>query len=221
MKINLTVRRSDEWVRAQRVARGVNVPHEMTVEIDPLSLSEETRRFILAANWGGEYKDHKRFYFSQDYAWQYSVGSQYGNDQPQFDGDAVTPAELDQAFREMWARLDAKREKHLAEKAEREAREKAEREAKEARAKSLAEARELLKGELDSLKSELADRKSAVGILGQFLAYVPLDAKRGALKAMVNAGAKETAEQLQERIESASTCYTVFAEDDEDEDCDE
>ena len=51
MKVQIT--RSKEYVQAQRIATGQNVPPTIEAEIDPAALSEQTRRILIG--WFGEY----------------------------------------------------------------------------------------------------------------------------------------------------------------------
>lgn len=220
MKINLTVRRSKEWLSGQRLARGENVNETVMIEVNPREQSEATRKFLLACNWSSEYKDHARFYYDREYNWVYAgVADGYGNDMLQYDGDAMTAAEIDQAFVEMRARLDARRQKWEAEKLANEARKAAEAEAAAEKKRKLAEARELLSGELSALTKKVDAAQTDRGTLGRFLSHVPQDALRGALKLYTAAIGDDALSECQEKVENASP-YTVF-EDEDDEDIDE
>lgn len=51
----VTIKRSDEYVKAQRITTGQNVPDRIRVEIDPATLNEQTRRTLI--EWWGSYPD--------------------------------------------------------------------------------------------------------------------------------------------------------------------
>jgi hypothetical protein len=112
-------------------------------------------------------------------------------------------------------RLEAKREKHLAEKAEHEAQQAALAAEREAAARKLAEARELLAGKLMADKQQIESLTADRQTLAEFLAEVPADALRGTLKAV--ASSPERIDELRQAVEDASP-IVIFASDEDDDD---
>lgn len=123
MKTTIIITRSEEFVRAARLATGTNVPEEIEDEVEIAELSPATRELLLDAN-GGSYRpsyDHIRF----DLGYTPSAGSWHGKIPVRVDSDTPTVDEIDAAIREAFAELARRREEHLAEKAAKEQAEKA------------------------------------------------------------------------------------------------
>src|SRR5271166_2583993 len=210
MNITITVKRTSEWLTAQRLLTGENVPDMYDYTVDVSALSLDTRRFLLAYGDGG-YKDrYNAFGFHSGYTWGHWAS--YGNRQPVIDGD-VTPGMLDTAIAAMVAELAQERAEYVREKAEREARDAEEKRVKEEAAAKLTAARELLAAEIDALKDTASKREQQRTILAHFLTHVPNDALRGALESAVADGSQEAIEKLRQTVEDASPVL-IFEDED-------
>lgn len=212
MKINITIKRSKQWVTSQRLACGENVPTEIVCEVDVAELSEHARRMILVQSTDGSYEDIRVFYHGSDYQWGW--GSRYGWYIPQIDADAPTAAEIDAAIVALDANLVARREEIARETAKQKAEEaacKAEQEAAEA---ARVEARCLLSDEIAKLVDARNEAANDRLTLSEFLAAVPQDALRGTLKKI--ATSPEAINALREKVESAATLWKIFDDDADD-----
>lgn len=212
MKINVTIRRSDEWVKAQRLATGENVPEECTVAVEVSQLCEDVRQRLL--DWMGRYIDLRDINFGQDYT-PSRYGATYGRVCFKCDSVSPTPDEINMAIIGAFKELDAKRSACLAEKAAREEKEAAEQAAKAEKERALSVARELLAKDLaerDKLKQQRDE-------LSAFLAAIPLDALRGTIKRLVS-DESEIAARIK-LIEDASSVWIFSNRDDDEEDDDE
>jgi hypothetical protein len=207
MKINVTIKRSGEWIKAQRLARGENVPEEYVVAVEVIQLCEDVRQRIL--EWLGCYRDLRDIGFCQDYT-PSPRGATYGRACFKCDSDSPTPDEINSAIAGAFAELDAKRTEYLAEKSEREAEEAATKAQKAEAARRLEEARLLLSKDLAE-RDELRKKRDT---LSKFLAAVPLDALRGTVKRIVSSEAE--IENRQKLIEDASSDW-IFSNRDDDE----
>jgi hypothetical protein len=208
MKIKITVERSREWIAAQRLMTGDNVPESVEVDVEVSELSEPARAILLTAG-RGSYPD--RWYGAYNESHQWCNGGYYGRCNARIDGHApFTPEALSDAIMDADLRLAEKRDEWKETKRQRDEereRQEAERAAKEAK---ITEARALLADELAALKQVKADRL----ILAEFLASIPNDALRGAVKAQAHSA--EAVEELCKKLEDASPVY-IFGEDEEDD----
>lgn len=206
--IKINVKRSEEWVLAQRLARGTNVAESVTVDVNPAELSEAARAVILAQE-GGAYRD--LHWISHNCQYEITMNSSYGREYLVVDADSPTVAQIDAAILAAAQRIDAKREEAKL-RAEENARANAKREEeKAARKAKLAEARQLLADELKSGETALARLKT----LAEFLAAVPPDAKRGALRKLAANATEEAIAALRTEIENAAPCWVLQDIDDE------
>jgi hypothetical protein len=199
------------------------VANYVECEVAVEGLSEPARRVLLAAG-GGEYrKQYGGFGFSNSFVFNSydPTWCSFGIDYPQVDSDTPTPAEIDAAILAMAARVEAKRVQAESEKAEAEERRQAEAEAKAEKTRRLAEARELLKDELSQQAASGQRHSEARDMLADFLAFVPQDAKRGALKAMAADTVGCSVETLRKQIEDANPYSTDVFDEDDDESEDE
>ncbi len=212
--IKITVTRSQKWTFAQRLATGRNAPSMIEVSVNPSALSEASRKTILTYHHG-EYKDLRQLEFSPEY--ELTNRRNYGSEDIIVDADAPTDEQIDAAIQEAVARIEARKLAAAEEKAQRAA-ELAERERAVAERKAQeAAARQLLANELEAGK--LA--KARVAILSEFLAEIPADAKRCALKKMVADQTEEALSAKRQEIEDAATSWVLKDLDDETEDADE
>lgn len=213
MQITISIRRSDEWVKAQRLERGENVPEYLPITAEVSSLSKAAREVLLSVTHGEYAKDYRKLEFDNEY--RFSPWSSFGSEYVLIDADTATPAELSAAIEAASDRLAIRRDTLAVEKAERDAREAREAAERKEREAKLAEARELLKDEIARLNSKYDDADEDRTTLAEFLSVIPQDAKRGALKAL--SGAPEKIESLRDKIENAapSPFYVFRDEDDE------
>lgn len=117
--INVTINRSSEWVRAQRLATGRNVPASIVVAVDPAELSKECRAKLISVH--GDYREVKRLGYDQSYrVTTLDSGYHFGAEHVQIDADAPTVQQVSDAILAAFARVEAARLKSEA-KAESEA----------------------------------------------------------------------------------------------------
>lgn len=110
----VTIKRSEEYVKAQRIATAQNVPDIIKVDIDPAALSEQTRRTLI--EWWGSYPDNLDC-VGYDSAW--ALSPQYkgwGLFRLEHDGEAetVTPEVIDGLIAPIPARIEAKKQEYRA-----------------------------------------------------------------------------------------------------------
>jgi GAF domain-containing protein len=207
------------------------VPRFAVVAVEVAELPEATRELLLELG-GGNYLHNKHDHHDLHAVCCDADGNglastrnltywQYGYVSPLcYDGEAPTVADvaamLSAAASEATAQARRKAAKQLAEEAQR-AREE---EAKRQRQEALTAARELLKDELATREKECRDAIGDCRILGKFLAEVPQDALRGALKSLAAKQQGASVKSLRKRVEDASPVW-IFRDEDEDEDEDE
>jgi len=214
MKVTIKVQRSDEWVRAQRIARGENVPETVSVDVETCELSETVRRFLL--DYGrGEYRSvTNRFTFNPQYKWNsWNSWSIYGSDMPHIDADAPTAEQINTAILAMDARLTDRRAKHEVDEWQRRVNEEAAEAEKAARQAKIVEARELLAEDIATLTNRADKAEKQRDTLAGFLVKIPDDALRGTLKSLANS--RNAIATLQQELENASPEVAIFADDDE------
>ena len=211
MNINVTIRRSNEWVKAQRLATAENVPNDIVVSVEVSELSVEARKRLL--DYRGAYNDTDKLRYGSDY--KPNVGNSYGYIYFCVDSVSPTTSEIDATICAAFAELDAMRAESIEKEEARNAENARVAAEKEAHLHKFAEARELLKSELDSLKSELSKMKAARSTLSEFLATIPLDALRGAVKKQLTDDSEITARQ--KLIEGASDQWIFSNRDDGDD----
>ena len=247
MEITVTVHRSEQWVKDQRIARGENVPTEIKVDVEVASLSQEVRVAILKSNWNGNYCNVTDIVYDRDYA---VCSSGWGREHIEIDSDQPNAEDINNAFLAALARIEAKKAQYATEKAAREVRERAL--AAEWAALPLAKRASvngvcycmddgklassgtvmydtaILKQHApeawDEANQETVRLRQAVSfekaksdrmILADFLTYIPQDALRGALKAMM--ADNNDVDDLRKKIEDASPQVVIFKDDEEDE----
>lgn len=223
MQCSFRIYRSKEWLAAQRLASGDNVPESVEVEVEIGQLTEKVRQALLACN-GGRYPVTCT---AIGYDRQYAPGvasttgfsySKYGHERLLYDGDAPTAAELSDAITAALCRIaDCKREAD-DEAAKRKVDEEARKAAEEQRQAELAAAREVLAEEWQALVAERAAMEDQRDTLVEFLEHIPQDAKRGALRALAAAQQQSAIADLQKAIEGASPAIVVFETEEEDDD---
>jgi hypothetical protein len=196
MKINVTVTRSKEFIKQQRIETGENVSDEVVVEIDTQMLDAKTRENLLSLTWSDSYpSDIRGIGFSNEFQpGTYSYGRE------EIRVDAVSPQTLDVcvAIKTAFESIAAKREEWLARQAALQAEREAAEKLKAEKAAKLEEAKILLKDiidERDRLKNKLST------VCG-FLSEVPLDALRGTVKRLVSSDDK--IDEYEQKIEDAS-----------------
>lgn len=190
MKVTLT--RSKQWVLAERVNSGTNVPDTVVVDVDPASLTVDSRRAVLEAA-GGKYPDEIGcLAYNQEF--EVRAGT-YGYGVARFDCDThnPTPEDAANAIESALCKIEADRKEHQRLEAERNAERQRKAEEKAERDRKLAEARELLADDLCKSEQRLAERD----LLAEFLATVPVDALRGAVKRFA---AQQTATSTEDLI---------------------
>ena len=168
MLITIKFTRNDEYVAAQRLATGSNVPQEYDVEINPADLSEGSRRFLLQYG-GGSYSD-VMYGFGVDNRGELNRYCPGGGTKPICDGEP-TPGRIDIAIaaaqdrvRDEVAKISAQREEAARQK-------EAEEKEKAARKEREKEARKILRAELNQLSQAKDDRDA----LSKFLREIPRD----------------------------------------------
>jgi hypothetical protein len=214
MKINVTVRRGKEWVKAQRLATAENVPNDIVVSVEVSKLSVEARKRLL--DYSGGYHDTACLSHGSDYKPYH--GTTHGTIYYVIDSASPTTSEISEAICAAFAELDAKRAELITKEEARNAEKARVAAEKEARDRKFAEARELLKSELEALKTERDKLKRARGLLSEFLATIPLDALRGAVKKQLTDESEIASRQ--KLIEDASDEW-IFSNRDNDDDNDE
>jgi len=214
MAIQITIERSNKWVRARRLVTGTNVPDRITLEVEPSDLSTEARAALLA--WGdGEYRVFTGG-FTFNSSFELSHYSTWGRDYPQVDAESPTAAHVDAAILAANERIATKRAEWQTELERRRAEAEVEQQAKAAKEAALSSARELLAGEIAILERHTTNALERLVILSDFLCKVPLDALRGTLRKLAHDGQQSTIDALQEKVEDAATRY-VFTRDEEDD----
>jgi hypothetical protein len=138
--ITIITFRSREYLQAQALATGRDVPDSVKTEVPIAELQEDTRRVLLAISQAaGEYPQTlSAVPYSKSYevcpAW-----SRWGDIRLQLDAEVVTPADVDRLLAEaVWA-IAVKRAEEESAQAERQAKEAARREAARAEAEAEAE----------------------------------------------------------------------------------
>lgn len=188
MKTVITIRRTDEWVKAKRLETGDNTPKEIQVEVDVATLSPDTRLFLLQTGRYSEFcKEYKDFPYDAEFVFTPTGWGGKGSDKPIINSDNPTPAEIDAAIVDMQKRVaqasienEEKIRKAIEEAAAAEERKKA---AEAERQK----ARELLADDLQKitrLANELAEANEKIAVLSELVSEIPADAFRGTLKKM-------------------------------------
>ena len=209
MNINVTITRSNKWVKAQRLATGDNVPNEVVVSVDPAGLSVDVRKRLI--DWMGSYGDIKKLPF--DNTFNPNQYANYGT--IPFVVNEMIPSreQIDAAIATAFSELDQKRAEYLAAKQEREEQQAAEKAEKAEKAQRLTEARTLLADEIGKLTAERDKLSQQRDELSAFLVAIPLDALRGTVKRLVS-GESEIAERIN-LIEDASSEWIFSNRDDE------
>lgn len=195
---NITVHRTDEWVAQKRLETGQNTPGSVQVQVDPVDLGKEARSILLQLG-RGSYPSHIR---SVAYNAQYELTADsmlHPSIPIVVDADDPTPAQIEAAI------LAAAREVR-----EKKQQWQAQREQERQQKQREQEARELLADELRTLHDQLAKLRDDRETLAKFLATIPQDALRGALKS--GATSREAVDRLQQQIENASPVY-IFDND--------
>lgn len=238
--ITITVRRSDKWVAAARLDRAANVPQDIDVGV-PLNLLSVDARKILLEVGGGQYPTklsllHYRADFTLSSSW-----ASYGSESFRVDSDSPTADQIDDAILNAYAAVRAKASAAEWASMPIEWRASAKgvcycrplgldagyrgplattgsnaydcddlkKYAPEAWAAACAKRDEL--AQAAKATKAIADR----AILADFIACVPADALRGALKAY----AKGDLAAARKEIEDASPVVIFEDDEDEDEDC--
>ena len=110
MKASITIERSTEWLRAERLRTGENVPERISIRVDLTCLSEPVRAFLLAYSSGEYLSSYGSFCMN----WQTGAWNQYGRYSktyyPHHDGGPITIEDVDAALRAMIDRGAAERE---------------------------------------------------------------------------------------------------------------
>ncbi len=215
--MQIMITRSEDWVRNQRLARGENVPVAIQVAVDPASLSEAAREVWLQAG-SGKYTDLEYLRYNSGY--EISQHGGYGQEDITIDEDAPTPAQIGVAMIVASLRVERKRQEADQRKAERQADERAKQEEQKAKDAAIKVAREVLAPMLTQLEADLAEAKLDVVTLSEFIAAIPADTKRGALKKLAEESTEATAVSLRSKIEDAAAAmiYVLGDLDSEDDD---
>jgi len=215
MLIKLTIRRSDEWMRAQKLETGENYPERIDVEVRPADLTLAARKVLL------EYEDNFCDFLGLGYAesgnkhrgWQRC----YSTELFLIDSDNPSPEEISEAIIEADRRVDLEIDKMKKKKERDEERERvAAREEMERKAAAREEmerkaaAREEFADEFAELEAELEHCRRDRLLLADYIACFPHDAQIGALKIMSRE--REDIDSLAERINSASP-IELFSDD--------
>lgn len=207
MKIEFRFKRSADWIRAERLRTGENVPETGTVDIDVADLAPSTRELLLAAG-NGEYVSPFNYLPAHRETAEISRWATTGI-ALQIDSyaDAVTAADFDVAIgvaEEQRQTLVAERRAKLAEERRLAA-------AKAAEEQAIADARKLLADDLRSKDQLIDSLRERVSILSEALRAVDLDA----LRDMVDrTRANQTAESREDDIEGAAEVW-IFQERDD------
>lgn len=209
MKVNITVTRSDSWIRSKRLETGQNIPSEIIVPVEVADLSIGAREVLMIDGCGRAfYPDRFAGHFSKEF--QFSTSYSYGRIPLLIDSGAPTVAEIDAAIVAAANELAEKRREYEVEKIKRQAEAAEEKRREEEQKQKLAEAKALLAPQLERLEKVESDRRT----LADFLAGIPDDALRGRLKAM--ASSPDAIEALREKVENASP-VVIFGDETDDE----
>lgn len=202
MILKVTVARTQEWLEAERLAKGENIPDLIEVPVRITDLSLEVRKILLKMGCG-RFPDEWNGRFDINY--EFSLHSCYGHERPTVNDHAPSPRQIDAAIFASAARLEQKR---LARQEQQRRKEEEERLAKEEAARKEAElnrARELLKDELQKAEQFRKDRE----ILAYFLSHFGDDALQASLDVVADNDA--TARQIwKKKVEDASP-YRIFS----------
>jgi len=221
MDINVTMHRSDPWLEQQRLATGENVPSEITVPISVGAFPPVTRRLLLGVH--ADYRDIRHLGFNQEYEVM-CLDSQgyctYGRTLLYCDEETPTAAGIEAAILAAFGVVAAKRVAYAGRKRSRQQEEARKHAEKEAHDQGIAGAKVVLAKVLASLAQQRDDALADLAEVCDFLARVPQDALRGALKARVCDEEPHMIAALRAKIEDASP-VRIFLDEDEDEDDDE
>lgn len=177
MQINISIERSDAWVKQQRLDTGENTAQTTQVAVNPAELSRKAREVLLT--YHNQYTNIAYFGYSREY--QPGVHFSFGRERFYCDAMEPTVEEVNDAILAAWQRIAAKR----AESERLQAEKKAEEAAKAALVAELeqkkAEARELLADELALLvpKREVIRVRGEARTLGHILQVLGARASRG------------------------------------------
>lgn len=103
MQVSITIGRSDDWVKEQRLANGSNVPEKITRPVDLQSLSIESRKILLEYGSGSYDESYDGFRYSYP---SFTI-NRWGGEKlyPMIDSQAPTTAEIDSEIRRLPVRL--------------------------------------------------------------------------------------------------------------------
>lgn len=208
MKINVTIKRSDEWVKQQRIETGENVQHEIQCEIDTAELTPENRKRIL--EYLRSYQDVKKLFYDSTFSPNQSAWG-YGSYSFCCDSVKPSPEDINKAIETAFNHLDERRKERLKQEEQRE-KERLEKLSKEEAEKQKREEAKLI---LAKEIAQLAEYKERVDILSEFIAEIPLDSLRGTLKKIVSS--ETEIENLKKKIENASSQWVFDNRNEEDE----
>lgn len=232
--MQITITRSEEWVAAQRLATGRNVPKQVDGEIDTARLSEVARAVLLQQG-GGKYPDALGC-LSIDKSFQINRHANYGRYEFILDVDVEDykdrPDELiklvDGAIIAAANHIEAGGGAAEKEQVLRAEKKQAEKGAKAAHDQRVEAATELLADVLADLRMRLDqangnrdDERERVKVLSHFLRAVPLDALRGAARRLAEAQTEDGEAAIAKGIDDAATCYIFDRDDVDDEDPDD
>lgn len=196
MRINVTITRSVDWVKQQRVVTGENVPVELACEVEVAELSPEARASLIARY--GEFRAVKCAY------------SRFAENEPfRADSDSPSAAGVSAAICHAHEVVLDREAKIRVERVERQAQAEAEKARIAAREAELTAARELLGNEIRGLLERVCQAEADRALLGEFLHQIPDDALRGALREWV---AESEVPVKRQAIENASPSQ-VFGDD--------
>jgi len=200
MKIKVTLTRSDEWVKQQRLERGENVPYSLEAEVEVSQLSHAARAVLLKQF--PEYRDIDGLRYDDGFKI-----NRYSMTTMRFRLDCETPSvdQISEAICEAYAAIQENRLEREREVAEQQAR----REAQERQKRELEErrelARELLASELETGKK----RWRAFLHAAKLLSHVPPGALNVALAKYAKEEGQKATDEMVEQLENASP-YSIF-----------
>lgn len=208
--MKITITRSNEWIQAQRLATGENVPTQLPVEIEPMDLSERARAILLTN--GGRYSDREKINYSD------SAPNRYGEAYFLVDAESPTTEQVDAAIIRAADKINADSAEKDKQREENEAARQARKTEDQARADRLNEAKETLGGLIERLEDKITAQQSDLETLSAFIAAIPPDAKRGALRKLAAEETDDAFDRLREETEDAAPEIHILDDLDEDDD---
>jgi len=197
----VSINRSKEWLHQQQLIKGENLPTRVEVNVDIKRLGNMARKILLDAGRGSYPNKLENLKFNQTF--ELNDYSCYGHRDFIIDShlNDITVEQVEYAIIDAYSTILESKVEHEKKIADRQAAEAEQKAQQLLKAQKLEEAKTLLAAELQ----QKDDYKQRLDIVSEFLAEIPDDALRVALKAR----SLNNFEQEKKRIEDAST-WVIF-----------